>query len=203
MPAITASMPPDPHGLPTVLGLLRGSGTKAFTVTVRQGMAIQLGCLGKSKDLACVRSPIGAFAVVCTARDESFAEGYDTPQSLEGKFRPGQRVAVRVTAPAGDAWQVRISGGPGLVHAVAHSQQPALIRTLQGMRERQESWVCRALAEDVPICEVSRWLGRKSITTTVDLYGHLVSEAGGRARDAPDRAFARARMRPESAPATA
>ena len=28
-----------------------------------------------------------------------------------------------------------------------------------------------ALAEGVPISEVSRWLGHKSITTTVDLYG--------------------------------
>ncbi|MFZ2048469.1 MAG: hypothetical protein WBF20_08620 [Trebonia sp.] len=34
------------------------------------------------------------------------------------------------------------------------------------------------------------WLGHKSITTTVDLYGHLVPEASGRARDALDRAFA-------------
>ena len=38
--------------------------------------------------------------------------------------------------------------------------------------------------------EVSRWLGPKSITTTVDLYGHLVPEASGRARDALDGAFA-------------
>jgi hypothetical protein len=30
----------------------------------------------------------------------------------------------------------------------------------------------------------------RSITTTVDLYGHLVPEASGRARDALDRAFA-------------
>jgi hypothetical protein len=54
----------------------------------------------------------------------------------------------------------------------------------------------------VPISEVSRWLGHKSITTTVDLYGHLVPEASGRARDALDRAFAHARMCPQSAPAT-
>src|SRR5215472_11107187 len=49
-----------------------------------------------------------------------------------------------------------------------------------------------ALAEGVPISEVSRWLGHRSITTTVDLYRHLVPEAGGRARDALDRAFGRA-----------
>jgi hypothetical protein len=28
------------------------------------------------------------------------------------------------------------------------------------------------LAEGAPISEVSRWLGHKSITTTVDLYGN-------------------------------
>jgi integrase len=42
--------------------------------------------------------------------------------------------------------------------------------------------------------EVSRWLGHKSITTTVDLYGHLVPEASGRARDALDKAFAGTRV---------
>src|SRR5688572_1051168 len=44
-----------------------------------------------------------------------------------------------------------------------------------------------ALAEGVPISEVSRWLGHESITTTVDLdlYGHLVPEASTRARGAP------------------
>jgi integrase len=52
-----------------------------------------------------------------------------------------------------------------------------------------------ALAEGVPISEVSRWLGHKSITTTVDLYGHLVPEASGRARDALDSAFGRAQER--------
>jgi hypothetical protein len=34
--------------------------------------------------------------------------------------------------------------------------------------------------------EVSRWLGHNSITTTVDLYGHLVPEATARARTALD-----------------
>ena len=46
-----------------------------------------------------------------------------------------------------------------------------------------------SFAEGVPISEVSRWLGHRSITTTVDLYGHLVLEASGRARDALDKAF--------------
>jgi integrase len=53
----------------------------------------------------------------------------------------------------------------------------------------RHTFASTALAEGVPISEVSRWLGHKSITTTVNLYGHLVPEASGRARDALDKAF--------------
>jgi len=82
----------------------------------------------------------------------------------------------------------------------------------------RHTFASTALAEGVPISEVSRWLGHRSISTTVDLYGHLVPEASGRARDALDGAFAAARARsgvqpaagtplqgmcPESAPAAA
>ena len=53
----------------------------------------------------------------------------------------------------------------------------------------RHTFASTALAEGVPISEVSRWLGHRSITTTVDLYGHLAPEASGRARDALDKAF--------------
>ena len=55
-------------------------------------------------------------------------------------------------------------------------------------------------SERITICEVSRWLGHKSITTTVDPYGHLVPEASGRARGALDRVFAPAAMWPPKCP---
>jgi integrase len=58
----------------------------------------------------------------------------------------------------------------------------------------RHTFASTALAEGVPISEVSRWLGHKSITTTVDLYGYLVPEASGRARDALDRVFAEANV---------
>ncbi|MFJ3907504.1 tyrosine-type recombinase/integrase [Streptomyces vinaceus] len=51
-----------------------------------------------------------------------------------------------------------------------------------------------ALANGVPIHEVSRWLGHKSIKTTVDIYGHLVPEAWDRCRDIMQKA-----MRPGAA----
>ena len=58
-----------------------------------------------------------------------------------------------------------------------------------GLRASRWTFASTALAEGVPISEVSRWLGHRSITTTVDLYGHLVPEASSRARDALDKAF--------------
>jgi integrase len=64
----------------------------------------------------------------------------------------------------------------------------------------RHTFASTALAERVPISEVSRWLGHKSITTTVDLYGHLVPEASGRARDALDTAFRSALDVPEKCP---
>jgi integrase len=57
------------------------------------------------------------------------------------------------------------------------------------LHDLRHTFASTALAEGVPISEVSRWLGHRSFRTTVDLYGQLVPEASGRARDALDRAF--------------
>ncbi len=43
-----------------------------------------------------------------------------------------------------------------------------------------------ALAEGIPITEVSRWLGHKSIEDTHQIYGHLVPSSFDRARTAID-----------------
>ena len=119
-PALPA-MPAESHYLPTVFGPLNGSGDKAFTVTVRPAMSVELGCLGNSKDLAWVHSPISGFAVPCgSPGNESFGGSYD--QDLERKLRPGQRVPVQITAPAGDTWQLWITGGPAPAPATGASR---------------------------------------------------------------------------------
>ncbi|GHJ35472.1 site-specific integrase [Streptomyces sp. TS71-3] len=50
-----------------------------------------------------------------------------------------------------------------------------------------------ALAASIPIHEVSRWLGHKSIKTTVDIYGHLVPASWDRCRTVMQTA-----LRPET-----
>jgi site-specific recombinase XerD len=50
-----------------------------------------------------------------------------------------------------------------------------------------------ALAEGIPITEVSRWLGHKSIEVTHQIYGHLVPSSFDRARTALDAAYHKSR----------
>jgi site-specific recombinase XerD len=46
-----------------------------------------------------------------------------------------------------------------------------------------------ALAEGIPITELSRWLGHKSIEVTHQIYGHLVPGSFDRARTTLDQAY--------------
>jgi integrase len=52
-----------------------------------------------------------------------------------------------------------------------------------------------ALAEGIPITEVSRWLGHKSIEVTHQIYGHLVPSSFERARTTLDAAYENSRHR--------
>jgi integrase len=53
-----------------------------------------------------------------------------------------------------------------------------------------------ALAEGIPITEVSRWLGHKSIEVTHQIYGHLVPSSFDRASTALDAAYNESRRWP-------
>ena len=53
-----------------------------------------------------------------------------------------------------------------------------------------------SLAEGIPITEVSRWLGHKSIEVTHQIYGHLVPRSFDRARTALDQAYQESRHQP-------
>lgn len=46
-----------------------------------------------------------------------------------------------------------------------------------------------ALANNIPILDVSRWLGHKSFKVTADIYGHLVPNADARFRTVMQQAL--------------
>ncbi|MGW0826474.1 hypothetical protein [Streptomyces sp. NPDC002845] len=50
-----------------------------------------------------------------------------------------------------------------------------------------------ALSSGLPLLDVSRWLGHKSIRETADTYGYLTPDATGRAVEAMDVALAQHR----------
>jgi site-specific recombinase XerC len=52
-----------------------------------------------------------------------------------------------------------------------------------------------ALAEGIPITEVSRWLGHNSIEVTHQIYGHLIPSSFDRARAALDAAHQKSHHR--------
>ena len=55
-----------------------------------------------------------------------------------------------------------------------------------------------ALARGIPITEVSRWLGHKSIEVTHQIYGHLVPSSWARARAVLDDARRAGQQQPPS-----
>ena len=95
-------MPPpgqqwDKPGYTTILGPVTGAGSRTFTVLV--------GCIGKG--LVWLKSPVGSFAAAC---GDGSAFGGELTQPTHA--RPGQKVTVRIVAPATIRWELRIDGAP-------------------------------------------------------------------------------------------
>jgi integrase len=66
--------------------------------------------------------------------------------------------------------------------------------------EPHHLYASTALAEGIPITEVSRWLGHKSIEVSHQIYGHLEPSSFDRARTALDAAYQKGRRRPPRKP---
>ncbi|GGO70962.1 tyrosine-type recombinase/integrase [Nonomuraea cavernae] len=145
----------------------------AGMITVNQQVVVikSRPTLGTPKSPASVREvPMPAFLAAALAKHIA---KYDPPDVL---FRTGLRDnLIRRDYFNAKIWKPAIKAAGLLPDTTFH--------------DLRHSFASTALAEGVPISEVSRWLGHESITTTVDLYGHLVPEASARARDALDKAF--------------
>jgi integrase len=53
----------------------------------------------------------------------------------------------------------------------------------------RHTFVSALLARNVPITDVSKWIGHRSINITYDIYGHLLPSAWGKAREALDAEY--------------
>jgi len=89
----------------TILGPVSGSGSKAFTISARPGIAIWLGCIGKDMVRMTLPKAVGA---ICGRSGNAFAGGLTQPTH----YRRGQKLTVRIIGPATDRWEFRIDGPP-------------------------------------------------------------------------------------------
>jgi hypothetical protein len=110
-PQFEATPPPPGEGnneanYVTILGPVTGTGPRTFTISARTGIAIWFGCIGKGP--VWVRSPVMAVT------DPSCGDGHSMfgEQTQATHLRPGQKVTVRVVAPATTRWELRIDGTP-------------------------------------------------------------------------------------------
>ncbi|MFJ3642906.1 tyrosine-type recombinase/integrase [Streptomyces sp. NPDC090108] len=53
----------------------------------------------------------------------------------------------------------------------------------------RHKWATVTLSNGVPIHEVSRWMGHRTISVTVDLYGHVTQDGADRCREVVRQAF--------------
>jgi hypothetical protein len=101
-------MPPpgqmENPGYTAILGPMSGSGSKTFTISARPGIAVWIGCIGKG--MAWMKSPV-AMGAVC-GDGGVFVSGLTQPTH----YRHGQKLTVRITAPATARWEFRIDGAP-------------------------------------------------------------------------------------------
>jgi hypothetical protein len=90
----------------TIMGPVTRTGSKTFTISARTGIAAWLGCIGKG--IVWLSGPL-ALTAVCGDGDGGAWGGALTEPT---HMRPGQKVTVRVVAPATATWELRIDGTP-------------------------------------------------------------------------------------------
>jgi integrase len=65
-------------------------------------------------------------------------------------------------------------------------------------RALRHTFASVALASEVPITDVSKWLGHQNINTTYAIYGHLVPSSWDRAKKALDSEYATWKVGPKT-----
>ena len=107
-PSFTA-MPLPRANLVTVLGPVTGTGPATITLTARHVLSYTLGCLGHHMVWLSTTPKIASFAVHCGDGGVFGGESSRTP----GR-ETGARVSLRIVAPSGTVWDLRVDGSPGL-----------------------------------------------------------------------------------------
>ena len=186
--AVAAGLPPD---WAATVWLMHGCGLR-----IGEALAVSLRCrISKGKTLP-IREQVDPNAQLRPLKFRKAghpAAGVRQRGGRQARHRawhharrvpvPGTQVQARrpPLLPGGlPALTRRTSSAPPPRRACRRSSSPTTCAT---------STPRRSLAEGIPITEVSRWLGHKSIEVTHQIYGHLVPNSFDRARTALDHAY--------------
>ena len=191
--AVAARLPPD---WAATVWLMHGCGLR-----IGEALAVNLCCrINKSRTLR-VREQVDPLARLRPLKFRRSGEFRDIPLPQYVSEAIDKHVAEHGTTADGYLFQ-------GRKHklVVRRSYQQHFQRAAAGAglppefipHSLRHLYASTALAEGIPITEVSRWLGHKSIEVTHQIYGHLVPSSWDRARTVLDDAHRAGRQQPSS-----
>ncbi|MEU0071247.1 tyrosine-type recombinase/integrase [Streptomyces sp. NPDC006332] len=195
---------------------LRVSEALALSAECRRSGSVrvrwQVSSRARSRDCRATFVPLKA-RVEGEYRDIPVAPFLD--KEIDAHLSQWAPVPVDFTGPSGEHRQLSVffaprDRGKGVMPTAStygyHFRKGCVAAGLVGSRGRpkytprilRDFFASTALAHGIPIHEVSRWLGHRSIKVTVDTYGHLVPRAWSRCREILQNAM---RPGPQCAPA--
>ena len=181
--AVAAGLPPD---WAATVWLMHGCGLR-----IGEALAVNLRCrIGKGKTLR-IREQVDPGAQLRPLKFRKAGEFRDIPLPEYVSETIDKHVAEHGTTSDGYLFQ-----GRKYKLVVRRSYQEDFQRAAAGAglppefipHSLRHLYASTGLAEGIPITEVSRWLGHKSIEVTHQIYGHLVPSSFDRARAILDAA---------------
>ena len=181
--ATAAGLPPD---WAATVWLMRGCGLR-----IGEALAVNLRCRTNRGKTLRVREQVNPSAEVRPLKFRRAGEFRDVPLPEYVSEAIDKHVATHGTTSDGYLFQgrkyklvVRRSYQEDFQRSAARAGLPPEFIP----HSLRHFYASTALAEGIPITEVSRWLGHKSIEVTHQIYGHLVPSFD-RARTALDHAY--------------
>ena len=186
--AVVAGLPPD---WAATVWLMHGCGLR-----IGEALAVNLRCRINRVETLRVKEQVNPAAQLRSLKFRQEGEFRDIPLPHYVSEVIDKHVAEHGTTADGYLFQgrkyklvVRRSYQEDFQRAAAKAGLPPefIPHSLRHL------YASTALAEGIPITEVSRWLGHKSIEVTHQIYGHLVPSSFDRARTALDTAYHKSR----------
>jgi integrase len=182
--AVAAGLPPD---WAATVWLMHGCGLR-----VGEALAVSLRCRINHGTTLRVREQVNPAAQLRPLKHRNTGEFRDIPLPQHVSEAIDKHVAGHGTTPDGYLFQgrkyklvIRRTYQEDFQRAAASAGLPPQFIP----HSLRHLYASVALAEGIPITEVSRWLGHNSIEVTHQIYGHLIPSSFDRARTILDTAY--------------